>query len=100
MKGDDNMFRTIIFSIAAVLTMSSVANAYEVDYNKAYRVVHNETAEILSDISFEPQIEWVNGHPYVSMVEFDIEDRKCMNLYPYNEIILEPINSENIVWKR
>jgi len=94
------MFRTIILSIAAVLSFSTVANAYEVNYNEAYRVVHNETAEVLSDISFEPQIEWVNGHPYVSMVEFDTEDRKYMNLYPYNEIILEPINPENIVWKR
>ena len=94
------MFRTIILSLAAVLSLSTVANAYEVNYNEAYRVVHNETAEVLSDISFEPQIEWVNGHPYVSMVEFDTEDRKYMNLYPYNEIILEPINPENIVWKR
>lgn len=94
------MFRTIILSIAAVLSLSSVANAHEVNYNEAYRVVHNETAKILSDVSFEPRIEWVNGHPYVSMVEFDVENRKTMNLYPYNEIILEPINHENIVWKR
>ena len=91
------MFRTIILSIAAVLTMSSVANAYEVNYNKAYRVVHNETAEILSDISFEPQIEWVNGFPYVSVKEFDREGRQYMNLYSYHEIFLYPINPKNII---
>jgi hypothetical protein len=91
------MFRTIILSIAAVITMSSVANAYEVDYNKAYKVVHNNTGETLSDISFEPQIEWVNGFPYVSVKEFDREGRQHMNLYSYHEIFLYPIDPKNII---
>ena len=94
------MFRTIILSIAAILTFSSTSYAYEVDYNKAYKVVHNQSGEILSDISFEPKIEWVDGHPYVSMVEFDTEDRKYMNLYSYHEIFLYPIDPKNIVWKK
>ena len=91
------MFRTIILSLAAVITMSSVANAYEVDYNKAYKVVHNNTGETLSDISFEPQIEWVNGFPYVSVKEFDREGRQHMNLYSYHEIFLYPIDPKNII---
>ena len=94
------MFRTIILSILAILTFATTSYAYEVDYNKAYKVVHNQSGEVLSDISFEPKIEWVDGHPYVSVVEFDEEDRKCMNLYSYHEIFLYPIDSKNIVWKK
>ena len=55
------MFRTIILSIALVLGLSSFASANDVDITKAYKVVHNNTGETLSDISFEPQIEWVNA---------------------------------------
>ena len=93
------MFKTIIASAAIVLSIftATTASAYEVDVHKAYRVVDRNTGEILSDISFNPTIEWVNGFPYVSMVEFDVEDRAHRNLYDYPDIILEPINPENII---
>lgn len=91
------MFRTIILSIALVLGISSFAHANEVDITKAYKVVHNNTGETLSDISFEPQIELVNGFPYVSVKEFDREGRQYMNLYSYHEIFLYPINPKNII---
>lgn len=94
------MFKTIIASAAIVLSVltASTASAYEVDANKAYRVIDSNTGEILSDISFNPTIEWINGNPYVSMVEFDVEKRAHRSLYDYPEIILEPINPQNIIW--
>ena len=44
------MFKTIILSVVAVLSIftASIASANEVDYNKAYRVVHNVSGEILA----------------------------------------------------
>lgn len=91
------MFRSIILSIALVLGFSSISFANEVDLTKAYRVVHNQSAEILSWISFEPVIEWVGGNPYVAMKEYDSEGRQHMNLYPYTEIFLEPIDPNTII---
>jgi hypothetical protein len=91
------MFRTIILSIATLLTFATVSYANEVDITKAYKVVNNNTGETLSDISFEPQIEWVNGFPYVSVKEFDREGRQYMNLYSYHEIFLYPIDPKNII---
>ena len=91
------MFRTIILSIAMILGFASISTANVVDYNKAYRVIHNRTTEVLSDISFEPKIEWVNGNPYVSMKEFDRMGRQHMELYSYHDIILEPIDAKNIM---
>lgn len=93
------MFKSVILSLAAVLSIftTSIASANEVDYNKAYRVVHNVSGEILSWVSFEPVIVWEGGHPYVSMKEFDSEERMHNNLYSYHEIILEPIPTENII---
>ena len=91
------MFRTIILSITAILTFATASYANEVDITKAYKVVHNNTGETLSDISFEPQIEWVNGFPYVSVKEFDREGRQHMNLYSYHEIFLYPIDPKNII---
>ena len=93
------MFKSVIISLAAVLSIftASTASANEVDYHKAYRVIHNVSGEILSWISFEPVIVWVGGHPYVSMKEFDSEERMHNNLYNYHEIILEPIPTENII---
>lgn len=93
------MLKSVILSLAAVLSIftTSTASANEVDYHKAYRVVHNVSGEILSWISFEPVIVWEGGHPYVSMKEFDSEERMHNNLYNYHEIILEPIPAENII---
>ena len=91
------MFKTIILSLASLCLFAAPAIANDVDYNKAYKVVHNNTGETLSDISFEPQIEWVNGFPYVSVKEFDREGRQHMNLYSYHEIFLYPIDPKNII---
>ena len=93
------MFRTISLSIAAIFSLTATASAceMEVDVTKAYRVINRHTAATMSEISFEPQIEWINGHPYVTMLEFE-GDLMGVEVYSYHDIILAPINANNVIF--
>ena len=87
----------VVATLVASCFITNIANAQDVDYNKAYRVYNVNSGELLSTISFEPEIVWENGNPYVSMKAFDIEDRMHYELYDYHEIMLEPIDPKNII---
>ena len=93
------MFKKFFITAALIAAcfVSTEAQAQDVDYNKAYRVYNWRTGELLSTISFEPEVVWINGNPYVSMKEFDCEDRMYNNLYDYNDIMLHPIDPKNII---
>lgn len=93
------MFRTIILSIAAVLSLNASASAceFDIDTTKAFRVINIHNSLVMSDISFDPELEWIDGHPYISMVELEEDGFPGVELYYYHDIILEPINPENII---